>query len=589
MTVSPLPGLAAMAEPEDVRQAMASLGEKKGEWAALPLTEKVALLKMIRQRLLDYPHAFAREVRSVTGCDDSSYECATSLLKTALIPGMVLNSLISILETYDKTGAWHRGAMREASTGEAVADVTTLSPAAVRMVAPKVETYLLPGASPQQGRFYSPEGGHTGKVAVVLGAGNQVFLGLLDILHCMFVEGCVCWYKYHPVLETVMPFQEYILQPLAERGYYAGARAGVASTEAALFHAQAGAFHMTGGIATHDAIVWGADRDEQLRRKAVGDPRLKIPATSELGNVSPWLVVPGPWKDAELRHYAKHLAAAFADNSSCNCLSPKVVVLAKDWEHTDTFIAYFKDEMADFPLPAPYYPGIHARYNKFHSQYPGAAQLCRAADANRASKFGKLLPWLINDIEVSLGDKTHDKYAEEPCFAEEPFAPAITLVKASFEVPASEGHHELSAAFLERVPHFCNQNLFGTLTCTVLVHPATETKQKTQVESALDRLQYGAVVVNDSGATAFIVPGSHWGGFQKEEMDLANVGSGIGSVHNCGMYNSVQKSVVRTPFASAGQVQPPHQKPIPAFIIKILSGFTIGGFWGALKMLLWAH
>jgi hypothetical protein len=74
-----------------------------------------------------------------------------------------------------------------------------------------------------------------------------------------------------------MPFQEHILEPLSSRGYYVGARCGVAATEAALFHSQAGAFHMTGGTATHDAIVWGGDPGEQSRRKAIGDPKLKVP------------------------------------------------------------------------------------------------------------------------------------------------------------------------------------------------------------------------------------------------------------------------------------------------------------------------
>lgn len=566
---------------------MEKLAERKAEWADLPLREKVALLKEVRARLLDHPFAFARHIRAATGCDDSAHERATSLTKTALVPAVLLNGLISALDHFLKTGAWPAASFRQSSTGETVADVSALSPGPIKAVAPKVETYLLPKHDATQGRFYSSEGRHDGKVAVVLGAGNQVFLGLCDIIHCMFVDGNVCWYKYHPVLEAIMPFQEHILEPLSSRGYYVGARCGVAATEAALFHLQAGAFHMTGGTATHDAIVWGGDPGEQSRRKAIGDPKLKISATSELGNVTPWLVVPGPWKDAELKHYAKHLAAAFADNVSCNCLAPKVIILAKDWAHSDTFIAYFKEEMAVYPLPSPYYPGTHARYERFRSHYPDAAQLCRAEDVGQPSAFGKLLPWLVNELEVEVGVKTGDKYAGEHCFAEEPFAPAITLVKASFE-EGSGGVNELSTAFLELVPEFCNQNLFGTLTCTVLLHPDSEAALKSEVESALDRLQYGAVIVNNFGATAFIVPGSHWGGFQREEMDLANVGSGIGSVHNSGMYNHVQKSLIRCPFAASSQAHPPHQKPIPGLLISVLSGFAVGGLWGVLKMLFWA-
>lgn len=34
--------------------------------------------------------------------------------------------------------------------------------------------------------------------------------------------------------------------------------------------------HMTGGTATHDAIVWGADPEEQARRRVANDPLLKV-------------------------------------------------------------------------------------------------------------------------------------------------------------------------------------------------------------------------------------------------------------------------------------------------------------------------
>ena len=73
-----------------------------------------------------------------------------------------------------------------------------------------------------------------------------------------------------------------------------------------------------------------------------GCPCAQVPVTSELGCVTPWMVVPGPWTAKELQHYAKHLAGAFGDNLSCNCLSPKVVILAKGWEHTEEFISIFK-------------------------------------------------------------------------------------------------------------------------------------------------------------------------------------------------------------------------------------------------------
>lgn len=54
----------------------------------------------------------------------------------------------------------------------------------------------------------------------------------------------------------------------------------------------------------------------------------QVPITSELGCVTPWLVVPGPWSEAEVTHHARQLANAVINNCSCNCLAPKVSVTA---------------------------------------------------------------------------------------------------------------------------------------------------------------------------------------------------------------------------------------------------------------------
>jgi hypothetical protein len=48
-----------------------------------------------------------------------------------------------------------------------------------------------------------PAEGHEGKLSVVLGAGNQSFLAVCDVLYMVFVEGCVAALKYHPIMAPV--------------------------------------------------------------------------------------------------------------------------------------------------------------------------------------------------------------------------------------------------------------------------------------------------------------------------------------------------------------------------------------------------
>jgi hypothetical protein len=67
---------------------------------------------------------------------------------------------------------------------------------------------------------------------------------------------------------------------------------------------------------------------------------LQVPITSELGNITPWVVTPGgAWTERQLEHHARALTEALLDNCSCNCLAAKVVVIWDDWEHTDAFVS----------------------------------------------------------------------------------------------------------------------------------------------------------------------------------------------------------------------------------------------------------
>ena len=72
-------------------------------------------------------------------------------------------------------------------------------------------------------------------------------------------------------------------------------------------------------------------QEEGAARKAASEPLLKVPFTAELGNVTPVLVAPGPWTDAEMATAAKGIAFGTQNNAGCNCLSPKVIVMAAEW------------------------------------------------------------------------------------------------------------------------------------------------------------------------------------------------------------------------------------------------------------------
>lgn len=70
-----------------------------------------------------------------------------------------------------------------------------------------------------------------------------------------------------------------------------------------------------------------------------------------------------------------------------------------------------------------------------------------------------------------------------------------------------------------------NDDIWGSLSCTLLVHPATEAAHGPAVQRALDALRYGCVAVNAWSVVGFLSPQAHWGAFAREQT-IADVGSG---------------------------------------------------------------
>lgn len=551
------------------------LADHKAAWAGASLDERVKVLKEIRGRLLDNLMPWSRATAGIR-CSKSDGQVGGDVLVTVTCIAGQIDGLINNLEHFKRYKCFPRPPS-ETRNGQTIVDVFPQGFKQSRLsllgaTGTTVKLYLQPDKPDTQGHFYREP--HGGKVAVVLGAGNQHFLALSDVLHMAFVEGTVVMLKYHPIMQPAAQYIDYVLEPLARRGYYASStNPELAVTQHMLYSPLVDCIHMTGGTATHDAIVWGSDPAEQARRRAANDPILKVPITSELGCVTPWLLVPGPWNEAEITHHARALAQGLAANCSCNCLAPKVILLPEGWEQADQFVDTFKKELKELPLPAPYYPGLRQRYEAFKQAYP-QAQTISAEPAEPEARCGEPLPYLVNELPAYPVDPS-----KEYALKVEPFAPIITFVK----VPLAGGSGSLEERYLEAAVKAANQDLWGSLSCTILVHPETEAAHGEAVQRALDGLQYGSVCVNAWSAVGFLPAQAHWGAFGGDQT-ITDIGSGLGAVHNTYMFDHTQKAVVRTPFVSAGHPQPEKYSPLPLGVAKVIAGLTHSGPWGAVKM-----
>ena len=282
-----------------------------------------------------------------------------------------------------------------------------------------------------------------GGVALVLGAGNIASIAPLDVLYKLYRR---------------RPRRDAEAQP-GQRLPARGARAGVrpvhrrrlpadrprrAPTVGAYLtdHALVDEVHVTGSQATHDAIVFGPGR-EGARRRAARSPRLAKPITSELGGVSPAIVLPGDWSEADLRFQAEHVATQRLHNGGFNCNAAQVVVLAAGLAAEGAL----RRPPARGALRRAGAAGLLSRGRR--APGPGAGDP-PGGRAPRRGRCGRTL--------VAVPGQSADE-----AFTTEYFAPVLAVT----ELPDASRPRSSGAAVA-----FANERLYGTLSANLIADPA---------------------------------------------------------------------------------------------------------------------
>ena len=358
-----------------------------------------------------------------------------------------------------------------------------------------------------------------GRVCAVLGAGNIASIPPLDVIYKLYAEGQVVALKLSPVNDYLGPIYAEIFADFIDRGFlrifYGGGEAGAAIVNSP----HVDTVHITGSSGSHDQIVYGSGPEADDRRRR-GQPILGKPITSELGGVSPFIVVPGPWSEADLRYQAEHFVTQKILNGGFNCVAAQVLVLAEGWGAADRFVRHVHEVIDELPARLSYYPGSDARRLAV-ADHPSAVSIGRS----RVSHLPDLDP-----------DESHR------AFEEEFFTAAFASTRLAHADPLR---------FLDAAIDFANDRLDGTLSAVVIAHPRTIAELGPRFEQSLDRLRYGSVGVNVWTAFNFLQPRSSWGAYPGHT--LQDVGSGIGNVHNALLFDSPEKTVARGPFRPLGR------------------------------------
>jgi acyl-CoA reductase-like NAD-dependent aldehyde dehydrogenase len=351
--------------------------------------------------------------------------------------------------------------------------------------------------------------------ALVLGAGNVSSIAPGDVLHKLVAENRTVLLKTSPVLDYLIPLLQEAFCPLVEEGVLAVIEGDRDTGEWLCSRPEITQIHVTGSLQTHFQVL------RQLRSAA-----RTVRLTSELGNVSPVIVVPGPWSDAELDFHAQSIVTMLVNNAGFNCNAARVVILPGGWPGSQRLLDMIRFQLAAAPTRRAYYPGAAQRHAAFLEAHPDA--LC----------FGDCsedrLPWVfITGLDPQR--------ASDPCFTTEPFCGVL----AATSLPAPS-----VAEYLRSAVEFSNRVLWGTLNATLIIHPATREDPASEAafRAALEELRYGTISVNHWPGIAFGMMSTPWGGHPGTTLDDPQ--SGLGFVHNTLLLGGIEKAVVESPFSS---------------------------------------
>ncbi|HJQ06068.1 MAG TPA: aldehyde dehydrogenase family protein [Nocardioides sp.] len=377
------------------------------------------------------------------------------------------------------------------------------------------DLWLKAGTTEQQARSRAGLGarniGENGGVGLVLGAGNISAIGPLDIAYELVAYNRASILKLNPTFAGLLPAYEKALAPLIEanlvRIVNGGAEVGGYLTD----HPDIAHVHITGSGRTHDAIVWGVG-EEAAANRAAGTPKLHKEISSELGGVSPIIVVPGKWSKRDLRFQAEHVVTQRLHNGGHNCIGGQALLISGDWDQKDAFLAEIRGVLTEIAPRPPWYPGATDRIAHAQQTYPAAEQVGSA-----------LLVPMKDDSPSELYDGEY-------------FAGVLGIT----ELPG------LGEEFLTNAVAFANDRLDGTLGGGIIIAPKDIKAMGDRFEELVAELRYGAVGVNCWSALAFLLPTATWGAYPGNALDA--VGSGIGIVHNALLLADTEKTVVRGPF-----------------------------------------
>ena len=518
---------------QELDQHVQDLKANKGKWAATGIPERIQLLRQVARSTGAVADQMVEAACEAKGIEIDSPQAGEEWLGGPVTIIRNARLLMESLEQIQRRGTPRLGLdeVRTRVDGQVVADVFPRGVYDRLLFAGfRAEVWMEPGVDEGRMRermarsYRGTAATLDGALALVLGAGNVASIGPMDVLHKLFVENQVCVLKMNPVNDYLGPHVERAFAPLVGADLLRVVYGGVDVGEYLVHHPDVEEVHITGSDRVHDIIVWGKPGADQQANRDAGTPRLTKPISSELGCVTPVIVVPGRWSEKDLDFQAANVATMVANNASFNCNAAKLLVTSRRWPQRMEFLRRVERVLASLPEREAYYPGADLKYDEFLAAHPEARPL--------ASRRQGSIPWTtIFDVDP---DDTEDIVFKREAWCG---------VLAETTLGGQDGF-----GYLRRAVDFVNDHVWGTLSCVVLIHPDTQQQLGSRFEQAIADLRYGSICVNHWAALSYGLGYTTWGAYPGHTLE--DIGSGRGVVHNTLMFDSPQKSVVYGPFSA---------------------------------------
>ncbi len=519
-----------------ISDILAALDKRAEAWRQLPRRDKAALFRECISSVCEHGEKIARVSTRAKG----TYGSGIGEEYMGLIPIVTyLNEVADCFDRLENIGEctpMHAITSRRsaAASGEKqeIIDVFPVGLAGIALGGFRGELWICPGRKVTQGEQLRRNEQHTEPgVALVLGAGNQYPLAVLDILQMLALQSRVVVCKMNPVNEYMGPILREALAPLVREGFvefvYGGADVGSMLVD----HPLVKNIHLTGSEATYDSIVWKGKN----KAKGAGPPLGKH-VGAELGGVTPYIIIPGEWDDETIEYHASNVVSGMVNNAGHNCLGAEVLVTDASWPQRELFLNAVRSQLDATSMRSAYYPGSAQRFARFDKLFPDCENYGREASPPPSGSdniYGSPFPW-----KLKTGLSPHSCAVDQENWCG-------VLQEVSLRCDNSVD------AFLRSASSFVNECCQGSLSCAILIDAWTQKAHHEAIDAFIADLCYGSISVNVPCMIGFGITRLSWGAFGDDTEDRSHaVGSGNVKVHNSGFFDNVQKSVIYAPNVS---------------------------------------